>query len=94
MTSQDDASSGMNDSGTGSESGTKLTQERSGFDLENARRDLIAKRNAAGADTEIGHRCSNLIEQLENYRTAEGDQRANLAKSIERTLKELAIRHQ
>jgi len=32
---------------------------------------LIAKRVAAGADTPIGHRCSNLIEMLETYRTAE-----------------------
>lgn len=64
------------------------------FDLENTCRDLIAKRIAAGADTPIGHRCSNLIEQLDNYRTAEGDQRANLAKSIQRTVTELASRHQ
>ncbi len=60
------------------------------FDHENARRDLIAKRTAAGADTPIGHRCSNLIEQLDAYRTAEGDQRANLAKSIKLSLTELA----
>ena len=60
------------------------------FDFENTRRDLIAKRQAAGADTKIGHRCSNLIEMLDNYRTAEGDQKAALAESIERTMTELA----
>lgn len=65
-----------------------------GFELENARRDLIAKRAAAGADTEIGHRCSNLIEQLEHYQNATGDQRTNLAKSIRLSLAELAERHQ
>lgn len=63
------------------------------FDYENTRRDLIGKRTAAGADTPIGHRCSNLIEQLDNYRTAEGEQRANLAKSIQRTVAELASHH-
>lgn len=30
------------------------------------RRNLIAKRQAAGADTPIGHGCSNVIEILEN----------------------------
>lgn len=88
------APDGMNESAPGTEIDAKLTPPGSGFDLENARRELIAKRLAAGADTEIGHRCSNLIEMLENYRTAEGDQKAILAKSIERTLAELAIRHQ
>src|SRR5438105_1653357 len=59
------------------------------FDLENTRRQLIAKRVAAGAESEIGHRCSNLIEQLEHYRTAVGDQRANLAKGIQYQMAEL-----
>lgn len=34
-------------------------------DLENTRRDLIALRVAHGADTPIGHRCSNIIELLQ-----------------------------
>jgi hypothetical protein len=33
---------------------------------------------------------SNLIEQLESYQAATGDQREHLGKSIERTLAELA----
>lgn len=64
------------------------------LDLENTRRNLIAKRVAAGADSEIGHRCSNLIEQLDNYRTAEGEQKANLAKSIQQTLVEMKMLQQ
>lgn len=60
------------------------------FDLENTRRQLIAKREAAGAKTEIGHRCSNLIEQLQNLRDATGDQRAHLIAAIERSMTELA----
>lgn len=60
------------------------------LDYENTRRDLIAQRTAAGADTPKGHRISNLIEMLDNYRTAEGEQKAALAKSIKRTLTELA----
>jgi len=35
--------------------------------LEQTRRDLIVMREAHGADSEIGHRCSNLIELLQNY---------------------------
>jgi hypothetical protein len=60
------------------------------FDLEDTRRQLIAKRNAAGADTPIGHRCSNLIEQLENLRGATGDQREHLMKSIQKSMAGLA----
>lgn len=37
------------------------------MDIENTRRQLIAKRVAAGADTEIGHRCSTAGEQITNY---------------------------
>ncbi len=64
------------------------------LEFENVRRDLIAKRLMVDSKTPIGHRYSNVIEMLENYRTATGDQRANLAKSIQRTMTELAIRHQ
>lgn len=41
------------------------------FDLEDTRRKLITRRVAAGTDTQIGHRCSNLIELLDNYGTAD-----------------------
>lgn len=60
------------------------------FDLENTRRELIAMRVKLGADTPAGHRCSNLVEQLEHYRTAEGDQKAHLAKNIAAQMAELA----
>lgn len=65
------------------------------FDLENTRRQLIAKRVAAGADSEIGHRCSNLIELLEHYGKAEGEeQRAHIEANIRKQMADLAIRHQ
>jgi len=92
MTETENGETAVNDTRTSVASDTNVTQECSGFDLENARRDLIAKRVAAGANSEIGHRCSNLIEQLEHYRTAEGEQREHLAKSIQRSLAELAAR--
>lgn len=60
------------------------------LEYENTRRDLIAKRVAAGAGTPIGHRISNLIEMMDNYRTAEGEQKTALAKNIQRTMAELA----
>ena len=81
-TLQDRASSSANDSGTCEKSGTPLTQPRSGFDLEDTRRDLIAKRRAVGAKTRRGHAASNLVEQLENLQTATGAQRDNLLKAI------------
>ena len=59
--------------------------------LKDARRTLIAKRVAAGADTPIGHRCSNLTEQLENYARADNeDQREKLGKLIRRQMADLA----
>jgi hypothetical protein len=59
------------------------------FDLENTRRELIAMRVKHGAETPVGHRISNLIEQCENLRTAEGEQRAHLIKSIDRSMTEI-----
>jgi len=52
------------------------------FELEKTRRDLIALRTKHGAETPIGHRCSNLIGMLDSMKTATGDQRAGLAKNI------------
>ena len=60
-----------------------MTNPEIGFELENTRRELIAMRVKHGADTPVGHRISNLIEQLENLRTAEGTQRENLLKFID-----------
>ncbi len=59
------------------------------FDLENTRRELIAMRVKHGADTPVGHRISNLIEQCENLRTAEGVQRENLIRNIEKSMTEI-----
>lgn len=36
-------------------------------DLETIRRDLIGLRVAHGADSPIGHRCSNIVELIQNY---------------------------
>lgn len=59
------------------------------FDFENTRRELIAMRVKHGAETPVGHRISNLIEQCENLRTAEGEQRANLIKFIDKSVTEI-----
>jgi hypothetical protein len=59
------------------------------FDLENTRRNLIALRVQHGANTALGHRISNLIEQLENLRDAEGQQRENLLKSIDKSMADI-----
>lgn len=59
------------------------------FDHENTRRELIAMRVKFGAKTPRGHACSNLIEQLDNYRTAIGEQKAHLERSIAIQMKRL-----
>jgi hypothetical protein len=59
------------------------------MEFEESRRQLIALRSKLGALTPAGHRCSNLVEQLDAMRTAQGDQRKHLAKGIERQMAEL-----
>jgi hypothetical protein len=60
------------------------------FDIQKARGDLKALRDKYGANTPIGHRCSNLMEMLENIEGATGDQRRELERSIGRQLADLA----
>jgi hypothetical protein len=43
-----------------------------------------------GAGSEIGGHCSNLLQQLKTYPDASGDQKANLEKSIAKSLSDLA----
>jgi len=45
----------------------------SDFDLPAIRKLLDALRARHGADSAIGHRCSNLIGLLKNYEAAAGD---------------------
>lgn len=71
------------------------------FDVEDARRKLTVLRQAHGADTPMGHRCSNLIEMLQNLPPAEADrieylerplvktQRENLLETIKKTMAEM-----
>lgn len=66
------------------------TEVPNAFDLENTRRQLIAKRAAIGADMPRGHAASNLVEQLQNLITAEGFQRDNLLKAIPYQMARLA----
>lgn len=46
--------------------GRSVTEVLPDFGLENARRNMIALRVKHGADSPIGHRCSNIIEMLKN----------------------------
>jgi len=54
------------------------------------RKQLHAMRAKHGSDTAIGHRVSNLLEQMKNHATATGERKAVLAKSIADTVSELA----
>lgn len=67
-----------------------MTNDSDNFEPEDTRRKLIAMRVKFGADRPAGHRCSNLVEQLDNYRTATGDQKANLEASIRQQVTDLA----
>ena len=52
---------------------------RPSFDMETRRAFLIALREDVGADTDLGHRCSNLVEQIKNYYLSDSAyQRENL----------------
>ena len=87
----------MNEDRTCANSDTKLTQPRSGFDLETTRRALIARRVAVGADTPDGHICFNLVEQLQAMRTYTRpawavDVRQTLPWMIQQQMKRLAPR--
>ncbi len=66
-----------------------MTNDLMNFDLSDTRRHLIALRIRFGADTPKGHRCSNLIEQIQNMETATGEQRKNLHALIRKSLAEL-----
>ena len=68
---------------------TNRDLENMNFDVETSRRHLIALRVKFGANGPKGHRCSNLIEQIQAMETATGEQRANLQKSIRRSIEEL-----
>jgi hypothetical protein len=58
--------------------------------LEDTRRQLIALRVKHGADSPIGHRCSNIIELLQNYEKAiAADHEASIAKQISKQMLEL-----
>jgi hypothetical protein len=59
------------------------------FDIKAARKQLDALRAKHGADTPIGHRCSNLLEQLKNLDGATGQQRKDLEKFIAQQMADL-----
>lgn len=61
------------------------------FDESSIRTSLLALRKKHGADTAIGHRCSNLLEQLENRaKSTDQDQRRMPEKNIGESVADLA----
>ena len=60
------------------------------FDLKAIRKQLTALRTRHGADSPVGHRCSNLIEQLKNYPTLPMEQRTALRNNIAKSVADLA----
>lgn len=59
------------------------------MDIEQTRRDLIVIRNAHGADSPIGYRCSNLVELIQELQGATGEQREAVMANIERQAADL-----
>lgn len=49
-------------------------------------KDLLRRRQIGGADTALGHRFSNLAEQVRHFEFAEGEQRALLAGNIAKSV--------
>ncbi len=62
---QDHAASSVNVTGTNGKIDTPLTQPGSRTVLQEIARDLIVMRDAHGAKSPIGHRCSNIVELLQ-----------------------------
>lgn len=97
MDDRSDTQTYANDSATSSSTNTGLAQSRSGFDLEDTRRKLIARRSRVGANTPEGHTCSNLVEQLQALQTYvrpewAKDERQTLPWLIKQQMKRLAPR--
>lgn len=59
------------------------------IEYERARDYLRAKRDFYGAETPIGHRCSNLDEALLNYPSASPEAKAELDKNMARWIADL-----
>jgi hypothetical protein len=57
--------------------------------LEGVRRDLIAIRDAHGADSAIGYRCSNVVELIQELEGATGEQREAVMANIEKQAADL-----
>lgn len=83
------AEDSVNGRATGAPVDTNGTQNRS-LDVHALRKSLDALRVKHGADTPIGHRCSNLIEQLKNLDKVTGQQRKDLEKNIADSVADLA----
>lgn len=59
------------------------------FEFERLRAYLIAKRNFYGADTPIGHGCSNVIGLWENRRGATEEQLVQIDKNLAKQMARL-----
>lgn len=59
------------------------------FDVEQATAELIAMRVKHGAKSPLGQRISNLIQQINNLKTATGKQREKLLKVIEESMADI-----
>lgn len=66
-----------------------MTNNNQTFELETTRRNLIAMRQFFGADTPEGHRCSNIVELLENREGATVGHLAEIDKNIAEQISDL-----
>jgi hypothetical protein len=57
--------------------------------IENIRKILIAAREQYGADSPMGHRCSNIVGLLGNRRGAAGEQLSEIDKELAKQVAEL-----
>lgn len=68
-----------------------MTNDNRPFELDPSRlyAYLIAKREFYGADTPVGHRCSNIVELLGNRRGASGQQLHEIDNELTKQVSEL-----
>jgi hypothetical protein len=57
--------------------------------MESIRSDMLAIRDAHGFDSDIGYRCSNIVELIQELQGATGEQREAVMANIEKQAADL-----
>jgi hypothetical protein len=69
--------------------GRSVTEVLPKDSVDSIRRDMMAIREAHGATSEIGYRCSNIVELIQELQGATGEQREAVMANIEKQAADL-----